>query len=88
MRVRARLLGQVLRGRRLRGRLCRRLPGGSYSLVFCLLDTCYQGDPGDENDVAVFDSLNDCVPGNSEFNGHPPDQARQEFGARCCLDGP
>ena len=64
--------------------------GWSYSLMICFLfgDLCRLADVNDPAEHQILTNLADCVPGEADFDGFPPTMAWQEFGVRCCMDGP
>ena len=66
------------------------LGGWSYSLHVCFYygTNCRDAVQGVQFDEDVVNGLSNCIPGDEEFYGFLPTTARQDFGVRCCLDGP
>jgi len=64
------------------------LGGGSYALEICHYSVCHPADPGDPFEVGQLHDLNNCIPGDQDIDGYPPDQGLPEIGTRCCLNGP
>lgn len=64
--------------------------GWSYSLTICLLygDNCREAVAGVQFDEDVVDDLSNCIPNDKVYEGFPPTMVRQDFGVRCCMDGP